>query len=102
EVSKSRRRPVSASAWRTSMAQRFLVDAEIAGDMSDRAAGLEDEPDRALAQLIGVLPRGCHDSEHLLPPGRRLVREHPRNSGCFRAPPAAPAVGGGGYGPVTR
>jgi hypothetical protein len=54
------------------------VNAEITSDMRDRPTRLEHETDRTLAQLIGVLPRGCHDTEHLLPPGRSLVREPPR------------------------
>ncbi len=40
--------------------QRFLVDAEILRDLRDRTTGLEHEPDRALAQLIGVLLRAGH------------------------------------------
>ncbi len=37
-----------------------MVDAQIPGDVGDRTAGLKDETDSTLAQLIGVLPRGRH------------------------------------------
>jgi hypothetical protein len=58
------------------------VDAKTAGDVRDRASGLEDEPDGALAQLIGVLPRGCHDWSISFP-GQSLAWEPPEKPGCF-------------------
>jgi hypothetical protein len=41
-------------------AKGFRVHPQVAGDMGDRAAGLEHEANGALTQLVGVLPRGSH------------------------------------------
>jgi hypothetical protein len=38
-----------------SLAQRLVVDAEIARHMGDRPAGLQDEPSASVKQLLGVL-----------------------------------------------
>jgi hypothetical protein len=61
-------------------AQRFLVDTEIARDMRDRALRLEHQPDRALAQLIGVLLGTWHRRDLLLSPEQNLVSRPPSNS----------------------
>ena len=44
------------------LSQRLLVDPEIAGDVRDRPAAFKRQPDAALEQLLGVLPRSRHDS----------------------------------------
>src|SRR5204862_2114578 len=42
------------------LTQRFLMDAQVLGDVRDRTVRLEVETDRTLTQLIGVLPRSRH------------------------------------------
>ena len=43
--------------------QRLAVDAEVLGDMRDRAAGIKDEPDRALTQLVAGISSGRASTE---------------------------------------
>ena len=50
------------------------MDAEITGHMRDRQTALEHETDGALAQLIGVLPRGRHDWSISFPQDRAWRR----------------------------
>lgn len=38
-----------------SLSERLGVDAQVAGDLGDRAIGLKDEPDAAIGQTDGVL-----------------------------------------------
>jgi hypothetical protein len=69
--------------------QRLVVDAEVTRDLADRTLRLEREPHRPLTQLQRNTPSGLPSQQHLLPPGRNLVREPPRNSGCFMGVSAA-------------
>jgi hypothetical protein len=42
-------------------AQRLRLDAQVAGDVGNRAAGLEHKSRATLQQLLGILPRSCHN-----------------------------------------
>src|SRR5215210_133840 len=61
------------------LTQRLAVDAEILGDMRDRAAALGDEPHRALAQLVRVLLRGRHRRSPSSPQDKILAWRTPSN-----------------------
>jgi hypothetical protein len=63
------------------------MDAQVAGDVRDRTVRLEVEADRALAQLIGLLPRS-HDRWSISFPQdrtwRRSLQEIQGPSNSFR------------------
>src|SRR6202167_1447176 len=42
-------------------AQRLRIDAQVSGDVGNRAAGLEHKSRATLQQLLGILPRSCHN-----------------------------------------
>jgi len=58
-VRRSRRVPASASAWRPTAATSRGAR-QVRGDIRDRTAGIEHQTDRALTQVIVMLPRGGH------------------------------------------
>ena len=70
--------------------QRLLVDPQISGDVRDRPAALKRQPDAALEQLLGILPRSRHDAEDLLSPGQHPGRRSPRNPVRLRPPAECP------------
>jgi hypothetical protein len=81
------------------------MDAEVLGDMRDRAAAVNDEPHRALAQLIRVLSRGDRRSPSS-PQDEILASRTPRNPvrliECSRQANAAARWPGDRVGLETR
>jgi hypothetical protein len=65
-------------------AQRLGAHAQVGGDLRDRAAALQRQPHTAADQLIGVLPRTCHDGRLPLPRTEILVRKSPSKPGRLR------------------
>ena len=61
------------------LAQRLMVDAEVAGDVGSRAAGVEDHPGTAIEQLFGVFLLSWHGLIGSLPPGGILASRSPSN-----------------------
>src|SRR5262249_54081843 len=60
--------------------QRALVDAQVLGDLRDRLAGLPDQPDRALLEVLIELPAClCHRR----PPLSRSVHATRGNPGLY-------------------
>src|SRR5215213_8485719 len=66
------------------LTQRLPVDAEILGDMRDRAAALHDEPHRAFTQLVGILSRGRHRRSPSSPQDEILASRTPSNPAWLR------------------
>lgn len=67
------------------MPEGFFADAEVQGDMRDRAAGGADLADGPLAELLGVLTWCCHGSWFSFGPGSKsLASGTPRNRGQLR------------------
>ena len=61
------------------LAQGLVVDAEVAGYVGDRAAGVEDHPGTAIEQLFGVFRLSWHGLIGSLPPGGILASRSPSN-----------------------
>src|ERR1019366_7919871 len=59
------------------LAQRLRVNTQVGGDPRDRPPGLEHEPNAALHQLIGILPRSWHPRRVSSRQDRILVSEPP-------------------------